>query len=185
MAVRRNGKKSNMVTCQRLKEVLWYTPNTGLFIWNQSKGRYKSGDRAGTVRPDGRLQIFIDGRPYLAHRLAWLYVHGSWPASDVDHINRNPLDNRMKNLRTVTRSENIQNSGPRKTNKSGILGVHFIKKLKKWTAQISINGNKKYLGVFNTAEEAAHARKLAEQTFQPGKVSGDKRIIEEANGKRT
>lgn len=172
-----------MVTCKRLKELLWYTPNTGVFVWITKKGRAKEGDRAGTIRPDGRLQIYVDGKPYLAHRLAWLYVHGTLPAKemDIDHINRNPLDNRIENLRAVSRAGNIRNSGAMKTNKSGFRGVHFSNRMGKWVAQISTETARIHLGVFDTAEEAAKARHAAEEIYHPTKIDGDKRIEEETN----
>lgn len=80
----------------------------------------------------------------------------------VDHINHNPLDNRRDNLRICTQHENSFNSSISSNNKSGIIGVHFDKERNKWQAKIQVNGKTKYLGRYNTLEEAAEARRQAE-----------------------
>ena len=106
----------------------------------------------------GYIKINIYGKEYLAHRLAWLYVYGKLPESFLDHINEIRDDNRITNLRLATLQENYHNiSKPQKNNKSGILGVCRANCGKKWRADICFNGKIKYLGVFNTAEQAYDA----------------------------
>jgi len=110
----------------------------------------------------GYLQIYIDRRPYLAHRLAWLYVHGEWPGSGyIDHVNGNKLDNRLNNLREATNGQNMQNQvRPHKNNRSGYLGVSRSRD--RYVAQIRKNNKTYHLGVFDTPEDA-HARYLHEK----------------------
>lgn len=98
--------------------------------------------------------IRINRRLYMAHRLAWLYVTGTWPINHVDHINGNRSDNRFANLRAATSRENARNSRMRANNACGYKGVHYKKQLNKFVAQIHVDGRVYHLGVFGTAEEA-------------------------------
>ena len=104
-----------VLTAARLREVLNYNPETGEFSWVQNRTPrstlgFGKGRRAkvGTIK-QGRITICIDKRLYGASRLAWLWVTGAWPKHHIDHINRNPLDNRLCNLRDVTHKENQAN----------------------------------------------------------------------------
>jgi hypothetical protein len=143
-----------MLTAQRLRELLHYDPVTGIFHWRIAVARrVKVGDIAGSVHRDGYRQIMIDGRRYYAHHLAWLYVHGEWPPSELDHINGVPDDNRIANLRLATPSQNQWNQGNRKNNTSGFKGVGWHRR-RRWRAQIGINGRYIHLGYFATPEEA-------------------------------
>jgi hypothetical protein len=156
------------LTQQRLKELLSYDHETGLFTWRVSKGTAKKGSIAGYKHLDGYIQIMIDNKNYLAHRLAWIYVYGSLPEKDLDHINEIKDNNRICNLRLATRQENNHNiSKPRIHNISGFRGVCWCKCAKKWKSQIGINGKKKYLGIFNTAEEAYEAYLKAKREIHP------------------
>ncbi len=146
-----------MITQTRLMELFTYNPDTGNFIRNTSIGPYKSGSIAGSLKRDGYVRIVADKINYAAHRLAWLYMYGYIPEKDIDHINRIRNDNRITNLRPVTRSENSRNQNMRPTNTSGFAGVTFQKSCNKWQAQIQYLGEKVYLGVYNTAEEAHEA----------------------------
>ena len=103
----------------------------------------------------GYLRIKIDKKSYQAHRLAWFYVYGVWPMALLDHINCDPADNRIVNLREANMSENKRNSGPHKDNKSGYKGVSS--KGNRWRAEIWIEGNRIRLGTFTTPEEAYSA----------------------------
>jgi hypothetical protein len=145
-----------MLTCARLKAIIDYDPKTGAMT-NKVRRSQRSGigDPAGSVNHDGYIRIKIEGRNYMAHRLAWLYVHGTWPAMRVDHRNGNPADNRIRNLRLATNSENRQNlHKAHKNNLSGLLGVS--RNGNNWAATIKINGKRIGLGTYKTAE-AAHA----------------------------
>ena len=149
---------------------LAYNPNTGDFQWLVSKngfhGAIKVGAIAGTMK-DGYTQITCDQRFYRAHRLAWLFMTGSFPATgfEIDHINGIRNDNRWSNLRLVTRSQNNMNSGKSVANKSGAKGVSMDKTINKWLARIQVNKKIIYLGHFESFEEAAKARKEAEAKY--------------------
>jgi hypothetical protein len=137
---------------ERLKELLTYDSDTGDFFWNVNKSRVaKKGQKcSGKSISTGYLRIGIDGKRYLAHRLAWLYVHGKFPKNDLDHINRIRTDNRLCNLRDATRAENLQN-------RSNVKGVYWHKRAKKWLAQIKANKKHYYLGLHGSFEEARQA----------------------------
>lgn len=160
-----------MVTQERLKELLHYDPHTGVFVWLVDRNHLaKAGSVAGSINSCGYIQIWIDGRQYKASRLAWLYVHGSFPSGLMDHIDRIRTNDRISNLRVATKVENGQNLKVKKNNKSGFVGVNWHKATSKWTAQIMFDGKKIYLGIFNTPEEAATSRAKAKaiyHTFNP------------------
>ncbi len=155
------------VSADRLRLLLSYEPSTGQFRWNESRGRVASGDRAGSRGRIGYELIRIDGRAYLSHRLAWLYVHGQWPECDeLDHINGVRSDNRISNLRLATFSQNRANSRTHTDNASGFKGVSLDRRRGKWQAQICCDYKKKHLGYFSTREDAylAYAR-AANESF--------------------
>lgn len=150
-----------MLTQDRLHELLHYNPGTGDFIWNVSRGKAKADMIAGTTRPNGYLQIRIDGANYLGHRLAWFYMMGEWPPYEIDHINGNPLDNRWENLRLATREQNARNCG-RKMSKTGVRGVYLEPRTGKFYVQLrNGRGNRTCLGTFDHLYEAKEARENA------------------------
>lgn len=155
----------------RLKELLHYDPETGVFTWKQYRGHLaQEGFVAGRPNKAGHIQISVDGRRYMAHRLAWLYVYGDFPEDGIDHINRVKDDNRICNLRPATPVENGQNRPPSKNNKSGRSDVIFSNYHKRWRARITIAGKRIHLGFFDTFEQAAAARTAAKakyHTFHP------------------
>ena len=142
------------LTQSRLKELLSYDPETGVFVW--LVGAKFKGKIAGTDCY-GYWQIRINRKNYRAHRLAWLYVYGEFPNADLDHINCVKSDNRIGNLRECSRAQNGFNVGLRIDNKSGFKRVHFYKASGKWQVGITINGKKKHIGYFATAELASAA----------------------------
>lgn len=144
------------LTAERLRALLDYDPATGIFIWREQRSRYAKGARAGTLNHDGYRRIGIDGKDYTANRLAWLHVHGEWPASAIDHKDGARDNNRIDNLRPATRSQNAANMARRRDNAAGFKGVYFHKVARRWSAMITIDGHNKYLGLFDTPE-AAHA----------------------------
>lgn len=149
-------------TAERVRELFTYESLTGIFTRKVATSRNtKVGEIAGSIDPHGYRCIAVDGAIYKAHRLAWLYVHGEWPALDLDHINRVRDDNRIANLREVSRSENCQNSSGRVDNKSGHRGVYWNKQRACWVAGIGLNGKVKYLGLFSSIDDAAAAYKAA------------------------
>jgi hypothetical protein len=146
------------LTAQRLRELLHYDPETGVFTWvAMSRPGVRVGDRCGRVSRLGYREIGVEYGLRRANRLAWLYMTGEWPSGDVDHINRDKLDDRWCNLRLATRSQNSANVALRPNSTSGFIGVTFDKARDKWRAQIRIAGRKVNLGRFASAEEAARA----------------------------
>jgi hypothetical protein len=145
-----------MLTAEQLRELLDYDPNTGEFVWRVATTNcVKAGQRAGSVAALGYVHIGLVGKTFRAHRLAWLYIHGEWPAKDLDHINGDKRDNRIANLRLATRPQNCANMGPHKGNKSGVKGVSWCTRDKRWIAGIRINGKRKHLGSFSSIADAA------------------------------
>ena len=153
-----------MLTAEYLKEVLHYDPMTGIFTWKRSgKGR-PVGEVAGTVNQDGYIRIRVGGKKYMAHRLAWLWVHGQWPHGELDHKNNVRSDNRISELREANRSGNCANRKCRSSSASGVKGVtDYRGKFK-----VSVKG--KYLGLFVTLEEARTAY-FAEAVKQYGEFA--------------
>jgi hypothetical protein len=146
------------LTATQLRASLSYDPEAGHFEWLTGQRR---GQVAGCVDPTtGYCRIVIAGRPYAAHRLAWLYETGEWPADQIDHRNTVRSDNRWANLRAATASQNKSNCERYSNNKSGFKGVSYsgsAYKNKPWTAAITKDGATRRIGRFATKEEAAMA----------------------------
>ena len=140
-----------------IKSKLRYDKDTGAFAWTQSRGSVKAGDFAESVNSRGYARVKVDGVHYLAHRLAWAFVYGEFPKSDIDHANGIKTDNRIGNLRLATRSENQCNRGRHANNKSGFKGVNWNPSTKKWAARCMVNGKRKHIGYFDDAASAAVA----------------------------
>jgi hypothetical protein len=156
-------KKSDL-TVDRLKHFLRYEPETGLFYWlAPSSNRSPVGSIAGTVAVNGYRHIAIEGRLYLAHRLAFFYTHGRWPAL-IDHINRDKADNRLLNLREADKSKNAANAVRKRAPKSGVTGV--VQSGRKWAARIMVNGKCHNLGRFEDINAAADAYLAATRRLQ-------------------
>ena len=156
-----------MLTQERLKELLHYDPDTGIFTRMTSTGGVKIGSVAGANHSRGYLQCSIDGKLYLCHRLAWLYITGEFPLDQIDHISGNKKDNRILNLRDVNNTTNQQNIKTCKSNnKLVVLGVHSSRG--KFKAEIRINGKKKQLGHFQTPELANAAYLEAKRKHHEG-----------------
>lgn len=147
-----------VLTQERLKELLLYHPESGHFTWRKrTSNRVRVGDRAGRVDGNGYRAIGVDGTLHYEHRLACLYMLGVWPEHDMDHDNRQRDDNRWANLKSETRSGNLQNQGLAPTNKSGYRGVCYHRAAGKWSAERWVQGVKHYLGLFPTPEDAHQA----------------------------
>lgn len=144
----------NELTQSSLKERLIYDPETGIFVWLDSLGGVKLGSVCGHVNNRGYVRITIDGRRHRAHRLAWLYVYGKFPRDQIDHIDGNPSNNKMSNLRECTGSENSQNARIRKDKKLRIKNVYFHKKSGRYRVQVTSN-KRRYEKVFDVLEDAA------------------------------
>ena len=164
-------------TQERLHELLQYDPDTGVFTWRERPLEAFTSERiwkawntrhAGNVAGGegrwcrGYVGLRIDNVSYLAHRLAYKYVHGADPQDGIDHINGDGGDNRITNLRPASQSVNNKNITLRKDNRSGVMGVHWHRAGNKWQASINSHGVTQYLGLFNDLDEAVAVRKAAE-----------------------
>jgi hypothetical protein len=143
------------LTAERLRELLDYDPDTGVFVW---KGR-RAGRLAGRIQHQGYVEICVDQKLYQAHRLAWLYVHGRWPAEQIDHRDLDKGNNAIANLREATRAQNRANQRPTSRNLLGVKGVS--KKGNRFKAVF----RGKSIGYFRTLEEAAAAHATASKAY--------------------
>lgn len=161
----------SFLTQELLRELIEYSPDTGVFVWRRRDGarpewnnRY-AGHVAGYFRPDGYVILSFYKQRYLAHRVAWLYVHGHWPADEIDHADGDPSNNRLANLREATAQQNNRNRAPNRTTGSGIKGVGWYRVTKRWMAQIKVNRKKIWLGYHVRFEDAVAARRAAEARY--------------------
>jgi hypothetical protein len=152
--------KSRKLTLKRLLEVLDIDSEAGECFWKVAIARcIKIGDRAGCIWKSHSedlyyRQIRIDGKIYYEHVLIWFFVTGKWPSRNLDHRNRDGLDNRFKNLRLCTGTQNNGNIGLQKNNSSGLKGVYWDKRWEKWVARIQYKGKQMCLGGFDDPYEA-------------------------------
>lgn len=123
-----------------------YDPDTGEF--------YRNNSLLNTVDKDGYRTVTVGKRRYRGHRLAWYLLYGSWPINNIDHKNRNKLDNRSCNLRQSTYFENNINVGVKSSNTSGVPGVCWDKQKDKWIVQIRVIGKRFYLGHYDDLDLA-------------------------------
>lgn len=152
---------------ETLRQRLMYDPDTGKLYWremqNSSRGRGMFNTRyankeAFTCLKDGYLNGKLEKNNFLAHRIIWAIYHGYEPKLEIDHINGNRSDNRIANLRQVTKAENAQNRKTRRTSKSGIDGVYWVQKIQKWRAVKYENKKARSLGVFENLNDAIQCR---------------------------
>jgi hypothetical protein len=146
-------------------ELFWLPRDASLFktersykTWNT---RYGS-KQAGGLNNGGYFLVGLSGRRFFAHRVAWAIHHGAWPVDQIDHINGEPGDNRIANLREVTHQVNLKNQKLRCDSTSGVVGVSWHKRSAKWCAHIGVDGKLNHLGYFDSIEDAAAARAEAE-----------------------
>lgn len=160
-----------ILTAARLRELFSYNPEDGLFT------RIKSICPAGKVgvtvnyldKSTGYIKVTVDGKQYYAHRLAWLYSFGEWPAQMVDHIDMDRTNNRLVNLRAANKALNMQNQKkPLRSNRSGFLGVSPGKRPGLWRATIVVDNRQHHLGAYDTPEEAHEAYIAAKRRLHPG-----------------
>lgn len=146
------------LTRDRLRHAVEYDAETGIFIWRTPRQGIQVGAVAGSVdSKGGYVRFMLDGRHRLAHRMAWLHVHGEQPPGAIDHINRVKTDNRICNLRIATTQENAWNRGVSKNNTSGFKGVTMDPRTGRWKSVCDSGGRHWFLGTFDTKEDAAHA----------------------------
>lgn len=161
---------------EELRDMLRYNAGTGLLFWKtrplssfttEHAGKVWNsrfvGAEAGSIHVDGYRRVEIDRRKFLSHRIIWALVYGVWPEGFIDHIDHNRTNNKITNLRVVTRAENNRNASLRSDNTSGAVGVRWHKNSNKWESRISVGGRLHYLGLFTKFDDAVSARKLADQ----------------------
>ena len=191
-----------MITQSQLKKLLHYNPDTGIFTWkkrdlslfktaklgNPSKTwntRFENKEAGTKKEVRGKhyniIQIKYNGHVgqslFRAHRLAWLYVYGEWPNDEIDHIDGNGLNNKLSNLREVTRKDNVKNARKPKDNTSGYIGVHIVKNTGMYESYIGVCGKKVALGMFTNISEAVNARERAEVKYGFHKNHGSDRPL--------
>lgn len=160
------------LNAERARELLHYDSETGIFRWRVrpwKRSRAKAGDEAGYRRCDGYIRVGINGVSYYGHRLALLISTGKWPSELIDHIDGNPTNNRLANLRDVTGTVNAQNlKRTRANNRSGFLGASYHKHSGLWSARIRVDGRCNSLGYFTTPDLAAAAYLSAKRQLHAG-----------------
>lgn len=163
------------LTPELLREVLNYNPETGILTWNRRdrkffKGyshyigwnkRFEGKEAFTSKNSEGYKTGTLLGNCVKAHRICWVLAYGEWPYN-VDHINGDTSDNRLLNLRDVSRSINLKNQRMKNSNTSGRVGVYWHKKSQKWQAIVGSERKCFYLGLFDTKEDAIKAREKAE-----------------------
>jgi hypothetical protein len=155
-----------------LRQRLRHEPDTGRLYWLDCetmpktwRTRYAGREAFTCIKPTGYRMGRIDHKAYQAHRVIWALHHGEDPAGEIDHINRDRCDNRIENLRVVSHQENHRNTGLRKNNTSGAMGVSWFAASRKWSAYLMADGVKKHLGYFHERDDAVAARKAAEAEY--------------------
>lgn len=163
------GKHGNKpIDVARLRELFGYADG-GLY-WKVNKGRAKIGDRSYQNNV-GYNVLKFDGVAYLEHRLVWAWHYGSCPEF-IDHIDNDPTNNRIENLRAASFSENMRNAVLGRKNTSGVKGVHWCASKQKWKAMLTFNGRQNYLGRFSDLSTAASAVAVARQRYH-GRFAND------------
>lgn len=152
------------VTAEFIRSIVHYDPDTGIFTRiKKMRADDVIGKVLGTITKNGYIHICIKNRLYLAQRLAWFYMTREWPVALVDHKDTDKTNNRWKNLRAATKTENGQNSRKSRRNPAGLKGAQWFKRTQQWRSRIVVNGRELSLGYFATAEEAHAAYKEAAQ----------------------
>lgn len=174
----------NLPSIDTLRLLLRYEPETGRLFWRERpesmfadgghsaahcaakwNTRYAGKEALTALRVHGYRHGSVLDKQQAAHRVVWALVYGKWPSQDIDHINGDPADNRIINLRLVTKAENMRNQKRYATNKSGATGVNWFKRDRTWQAKITVSGQQVHLGYFKNIDDAIAARKAAEARY--------------------
>lgn len=174
-----------MITQKELKQWLYYSPTVGTFEWIKRGRGVQVNCLAGRVCPkSGYINVRLQRKTYRAHVLAWLYMTGSWPEMELDHKDGDKTNNAFCNLRLATKSQNRWNAQNFRTSSSGVKGVTYMPKAKKWRAVVGINNEKVNIGLFKTMEEAEQAVRIKREELH-GEFANHgvhKYILEEMEG---
>lgn len=142
------------LTAERARELLAYDPETGCLTWKvRGRGRRRGPIGAG-CKSTPYLGVTIEGHTHLVHRVIWLIVHGRWPLAEIDHVNGDPSNNRLSELREATPAQNKANRRMPRNNKSGFKGVAWDKRKGRWIARVMANKQAHFLGLFDCPEQA-------------------------------
>jgi hypothetical protein len=126
-------------------------------FWTEPRQRRSLTKPAGRTNWNGYRYITLDAKSYPAHRIAWALHYGEWPLDEVDHIDLNPSNNRIENLREATRSQNCCNRQKRNGTKNTHKGVCWYPSRQRWYARLTVEGKNYFLGSFKTEVEAVRA----------------------------
>jgi hypothetical protein len=167
------GETESAISIDYLRQRLRYEPETGKLYWlgyedmpRRWLTRYSGREAFTTQHSKGYKTGYVDTATLFAHRVAWALYYGGWPTKQIDHINGVRHDNKISNLRVVSCQENNRNAKRREDNTSSVCGVYRKKSGGRWVAQIKVYGKQKYLGCFDTLEEATKVRKEAEVKYE-------------------
>lgn len=153
-----------MIDQETVKKLFHYDAESGMLLWRYGNGRnVKPWQEAKAPNGQGYYTVKINGTSYRVHRLIWLYVHGNFPDKYIDHKNRVRNDNRLCNLRDVNTTDNAQNISLPSHNKSGHIGVSWIKSHNCWTVFVKVNKKNKWLGYYKNLDDAVAVRKAGEK----------------------
>ena len=123
-----------------LRDLFTYDPHTGLLVWRKTQGTARAGREAGWIHQTGYVYVGVGGKSYKAHRIVWYMHYGKPPKDLLDHIDRDPTNNRISNLRECTHAENQQNKRTYANNLSGVKGVSWYPRYNKWRVRIQHRG---------------------------------------------
>jgi len=154
-----------MLTYEEINKSFTYDPATGLLKRKKTRNSLLEGKEAGSYTKAGYREVGVKKNRLYVHRVAWMMTYKAWPDGHIDHINGIKDDNRIENLRVVNNQQNHTNMKQHKGNSSGVTGVYWSKRAKKWQAYICVSGKQKYLGVFKYLKDAETARKEAEMEY--------------------
>ena len=152
-----------MITQAELKELFHYDGEN--LIWKKRGSGVTVGFVAGGISELGYRRIRVKRKKYMAHRLIWMYFNGSFPSGEIDHVDGDKLNNRIENLRDVSRSIQAKNTKKREDNLSGVNGVSWNKACSKWQAYINVDKRRIDLGYYADKAKAAARRRMAEVIY--------------------
>ena len=162
---------TNLPSIDYLRQRLRYEPETGKLYWRRCAtvstrwNTRHAGKEAGSINRYGYRIVFLEGAAIRAHRIVWSMTHGAWPDQDIDHVDHDRANNRIENLRVVSRKDNCRNASLSKRNTSGHAGVTWCRRTQKWQAQIAPNRRTVHLGRFHDITDAIAVRKAAEEEY--------------------
>lgn len=164
-------RRTSILTAQVLRSLLSYDPESGDFRWISRIGNIRAGAKAGSIGRRGYIDICVNKERHGAHRLAWLYVYGEWPAGEIDHRDGHKSNNRIANLRDITHAVNTQNlrTAHRRNTSTGLLGVRRSDtKALRFNAVIMVAGKVKCLGSYSDPQAAHQVYLAAKRNLHEG-----------------